>query len=91
MQFAVGRDSDVFVNLIEATREYCTVFDQGSGGPVSEFQQTLNSVESGLEFGEKIPSENDRLDKSSDNTTIDCHVIVVNSKWNVDDTNGQDF
>ena len=53
-----------------------------------EFQKAFFSVEFSFELREKVPTEDDRLDESPDDTTIDCHVIVVNSEWDIDDTDG---
>ena len=40
---------------------------------------------------EKVPTEDDRLDKSPDNATIDCHVISINAEGDIDDSNGENL
>ena len=56
-----------------------------------EFQKAFFGVESGFELREKVPTEDDRLDKSPDDTTIDCHVISIDAEGDVDDPNGEDL
>ena len=56
-----------------------------------EFQKAFFCVEFSFELREKVPTEDDRLNESPDNTTIDCHVVSINAEGDVDNPNGEDL
>ena len=55
-----------------------------------EFQKAFFCVEFSFELREKVPTEDDRLDESPDDT-VDCHVISINAEGDIDDSNGENL